>query len=171
MNLQGWKLIGVFFGAILGFTQLWEAPRGLSEPLSVTSTTIWIDNGYEESPAPPETTIPKIVASCDDAVALARAIGFPEEELDTLRMVMERESGPTCAPTAFNASDPHGGSYGLSQLNGYWCEPNELWPQGWLQVHDTGVSECSDLFDPEIALRATLAVLFNSGWNPWRITK
>lgn len=169
MNIQGLKLVGVFFGAILGFSSLWDAPRGLSEPLSVTSTTVWVDNGYTDAPTT-TTTIPPVVANCDDAVALARAIGFPEEELDTLRLVMERESGPTCAPTAFNPSDPMGGSYSLTQINGYWCEPTELWPDGWLQTQGI-LDECADLFDPEISLRATLAIFFNSGWHPWRTAK
>jgi hypothetical protein len=171
MNLQGLKLVGVFFGAILGFSSLWEAPNGLSEPLSITSTTVWIDNGYDESPAPPPTTIPLVVANCDDAVNMARAIGFPETELETLRRVMERESGPTCAPTAFNAADPNGGSYGLTQINGFWCEPSPSWPMGWLQIQNVGVNECADLFDPVIALRSTRAIFFNSGWHPWRATK
>ena len=170
MNLQGLKLVGVFVSAILGFSSLWSPPRGLSDPLSTTPTTVWIENAYGEAPAPPPTTIPTIVANCDDAVALARAIGFPEEELDTLRKVMERESGPTCAPTAFNASDPVGGSYGLTQINGFWCVPNSQWTIGWLQAHDI-LDECSDLFDPKISLRATLAIFFNSGWNPWRTSK
>lgn len=169
MNLQGLKLVGVFFGAVLGFSSLWDAPRSLSEPLSVTSTTVWVDNGYTDAPTT-TTTIPSVVANCDDAIALARAIGFPEEELDTLRLVMERESGPTCAPTAFNASDPNGGSYGLTQINGFWCVPNSQWTIGWLQAHDI-LDECADLFDPKISLRATLAIFFNSGWNPWRTSK
>jgi len=170
MNLQGLKLVGVFVSAILGFSSLWSPPRGLSDPLSTTPTTVWIENAYGEAPAPPPTTIPTIVANCDDAVALARAIGFPEEELDMLRMVMERESGPTCAPTAFNAADPNGGSYGLTQVNGFWCVPNSQWTIGWLQAQGV-LDECSDLFDPEISLRATLAIFFNSGWNPWRTAK
>ena len=169
MNLQGLKLVGVFFGAVLGFSSLWDAPRSLSEPLSVTSTTVWVDNGYTDAPTT-TTTIPSVVANCDDAIALARAIGFPEEELDTLRLVMERESGPTCAPTAFNASDPNGGSYGLTQINGFWCVPNSQWTIGWLQAHDI-LDECADLFDPKISLRATLAIFFNSGWHPWRTAK
>lgn len=169
MNIQGLKLVGVFFGAILGFSSLWDAPRGLSEPLNVTPTTVWVDNGYTDAPTT-TTTIPSVVANCDDAVALARATGFPEEELETLRRVMERESGPTCAPTAFNASDPVGGSYGLTQINGFWCVPNAQWTIGWLQAHDI-LDECADLFDPEISLRATLAIFLNSGWHPWRTAK
>jgi hypothetical protein len=170
MTVQGWKLVGAFVGALLGFTSLWDAPSGLSGPLAVTSTTVWVDNGYSETPAPPVTTIPNVVANCDDAIALARSIGFPEEELDTLRVVMSRESGPTCAPTAFNAADPVGGSYGLTQINGFWCVPNSQWTIGWLQAQ--GVLEnCTDLFDPAISLRATLAIFFNSGWHPWRTAK
>ena len=155
--------------AIFGFTTLYGAPRGLSEPLSTTPTTVWVDNGYSDAPTT-TTTIPTTVANCDDAIAVAEAVGWPVEELDTLRHILSHESGPTCAPSAFNASDPNGGSYGTAQLNGYWCQPNSLWPIGWLQAQGI-IEQCDDLFNAETNLRAALAIWHNSGWSPWATTK
>lgn len=154
---------------IFGLTTLYGAPRGLSEPLSITTTTVWVDNGYQDSPTT-TTTIPTTVATCDDAIAVAEAVGWPIEELPTLRIVMARESGPTCAPSAFNAADPMGGSYGLAQLNGVWCMPNSYWPIGWLQAQGV-IEQCTDLFNAETNLRAALAIWLNSGWGPWAATK
>ena len=154
---------------IFGLTALYGAPRGLSEPLSITSTTIWVDNGYQDSPTT-TTTIPTTVATCDDAIAVAEAVGWPIEELPTLRTVMSRESGPTCAPSAHNAADPMGGSYGLTQINGFWCIPNSQWPIGWLQAQGL-IDQCTDLFNAETNLRAALAIWLNSGWGPWAATK
>ena len=155
--------------AIFGFTTLYGAPKGLSEPLSVTPTTVWVDNGYTDAPTT-TITIPTTVASCDDAIAVAEAVGWPVEELDTLRHILSRESGPTCAPTAFNASDPTGGSYGVAQLNGVWCLPNSQWPIGWLQAQGL-IEQCTDLFNAETNLRSALAIWHNSGWGPWATTK
>ena len=154
---------------IFGLTTLYGAPRGLSEPLSITSTTVWVDNGYQDSPTT-TTTIPTTVATCDDAIAVAEAVGWPIEELPTLRTVMARESGPTCAPSAHNAADPMGGSYGLTQINGFWCIPNSQWPIGWLQAQGV-IDQCTDLFNAETNLRAALAIWLNSGWGPWAATK
>ena len=58
----------------------------------------------------------------------------------------------------------------LTQINGFWCLPNSQWPIGWLQ--EKGIlSECSDLLNATVALRATHAIYLNSGWNPWRTAK
>jgi hypothetical protein len=104
------------------------------------------------------------IATCDDALQLALDLGFPADQLGTLDMVMYRES--RCQTTAHNESDPNGGSYGLTQINGFWCLPNSNWPIGWLQ--EKGIfEECSDLYNATIALRSTLAIYNNSGWSPW----
>jgi hypothetical protein len=133
------------------------------------------DYGYQNEPTTTiaqitttESSLPTTVATCQDAIDLARQVGWPEDELDTLGVVMLRESN--CTPTAFNANDPHGGSYSLTQINGFWCEPNSAWPLGWLQVQDIGLTHCADLFIPEVNLRAALAIWQNSGWNPWAAT-
>jgi hypothetical protein len=112
--------------------------------------------------------LPTTIATCDDAVSLARQVGWPEDQLDTLAVVMLRES--RCTSTAHNVNDPHGGSYGLTQINGFWCLPNASWPMGWLQVQGVGVTDCSELFIPEANLRAALAIYNNSGWGPWAAT-
>jgi hypothetical protein len=115
----------------------------------------------------PTTTITTI-ATCDDALQLALDLGFPADQLGTLDLVMYRES--RCLPHAHNLSDPMSGSYGLTQINGFWCLPNSNWPIGWLQ--EKGIlEECSDLFNATIALRATLAIYNNSGWTPWATAK
>jgi hypothetical protein len=83
-------------------------------------------------------------------------------------LVMHRES--RCLPHAHNINDPMGGSYGLTQINGFWCLPNSQWPIGWLQAKGI-LDECSDLFNATTSLRATHAIYLNSGWNPWRTAK
>lgn len=70
---------------------------------------------------------------------------------------MYRES--RCNADSHNPSDPNTGSYGLVQVNGFWC-------QEWLQAQGI-LSQCSDLFDPAINLEAGLAIYNRSGWNPW----
>jgi Lysozyme like domain len=157
--------------AIFGFTTLLEAPRGLSGQPSPTTTPV----AWDEYPTTTvgqttvtETSLPTTIANCDDAVNLARLVGWPEDQLDTLAVVMLRESN--CVPTAHNVDDPHGGSYGLTQINGFWCIPNSNWPQGWLQVQGVGVTDCSELYIPEANLRAALAIYNNSGWGPWAAT-
>ena len=157
--------------AIFGFTTLLEAPRPLSGQPSATTTPV----SWDEYPSTTvgqttvtETSLPTTIATCDDAVRLARQVGWPEDQLDTLAVVMLRES--RCTPTAHNVNDPHGGSYGLTQINGFWCLPNASWPMGWLQVQGVGVTDCSELFIPEANLRAALAIYNNSGWGPWAAT-
>jgi hypothetical protein len=157
--------------AIFGFTTLLEAPRGLSGQPSPTTTPVSWDiypPTSVEQITVTETSLPTTIATCDDAVNLARQVGWPEDQLDTLAVVMLRES--RCTPTAHNIDDPMGGSYGLTQINGFWCLPNASWPMGWLQVQGVGLTDCSELFIPEANLRAALAIYNNSGWGPWAAT-
>lgn len=125
--------------------------------------------GYErpiEAYATPEATTTTIttIAGCDDVVSLAASLGWPASELDTLRRVANAESA--CMPWAHNAADPHTGSYGVMQLNGFWCLSNKHWPTGWLQAHGI-VSTCDDLFSATANLQAALAIWHNSGWQAW----
>jgi hypothetical protein len=111
--------------------------------------------------------LPTTIANCDDVVNLARQVGWPEDQLDTLAVVALRESN--CTATAHNVDDPAGGSYSIMQVNGYWCLPNTYWPIGWLQAQDI-LDHCAELFIPEVNLRAALAIYNNSGWGPWAAT-
>lgn len=130
----------------------------------------------EPEPAPlitpltvaPTTTVVTTIANCDDLVSLAASVGWPIEHLQTLKEIARRESGVTCAPTAFNVKDPNGGSYGSLQINGYWCLPNTYWPIGYLQAHGL-VESCDDLFNATTNLRSALAIFYETGsdFSPW----
>ena len=162
------KIIAGIISTIWAFTTFLGVARTLPEANSNI-----IPAAYYEAVLPVTTTVAPTttittIATCDDALQLALNLGFPADQLGTLDLVMHRES--RCLAHAHNLSDPMSGSYGLTQINGFWCLPNSQWPIGWLQ--EKGIlEECSDLFNATIALRATLAIYNNSGWEPWATAK
>jgi hypothetical protein len=107
---------------------------------------------------------------CGEYHDLAIAVGWTEAQWPKLSYVIHRES--RCNIFSFNKNDPNGGSRGLMQINGYWCRKNKYNPSGWLQAKGI-LSNCDDLFNPEINLRAGLAMWNYSqernkcGWRPW----
>lgn len=119
-------------------------------------------------PTTTTTTMPALVTSCTQVASLALAEGLPASELETALRVAVRES--RCTSDAHNASDPNSGSYGIYQINGFWCLPNSNWPSGWLQAKSI-VTTCDDLYDPTTNTRAMVAIWRNSGWLPWRTAK
>jgi hypothetical protein len=157
--------VKILVGMLCGFaalTTFLSVARSLPEPSEVLPVEILVP-----ATIPVTTTTITTIATCDDALQLALDLGFPADQLATLELVLHRES--RCLAHAFNPNDP-GGSYGLTQINSFWCLPNSQWPIGWLQ--EKGIlSECSDLFNATIALRATHEIYLNSGWNPWRTAK
>ena len=98
--------------------------------------------------------------------ALAREIGWDEDQMMTLDYVIHRESrGQT---SAFNPKDPNGGSRCLIQINGSWTR--------WLR--DKGVlTKADDLFNPRTCLTAGLTIYqygidrYGYGWSPWAIRR
>jgi hypothetical protein len=108
---------------------------------------------------------------CGQWYDLAISVGWPAEEWSTMSYVLHRES--RCNIGSHNKTDPSSGSRGLMQINGYWCRPSKWSEKGWLQ--DRGIlNTCDDLFDPEINLRAGLAIWqygeekHGCGWRgPW----
>lgn len=108
---------------------------------------------------------------CGEWHDLAMSVGWPAEEWPTLSYVLYRES--RCNIGSHNKTDPMSGSRGLMQVNGYWCRPSKWSQAGWLQ--DRGIlSVCDDLYNPEINLRAGLAIWIygeekhGCGWRgPW----
>lgn len=112
----------------------------------------------------------ELVGKCGHWLDDALDIGWSRSSLNTLDYIMWRES--RCLPKMFNSGDPNGGSAGLLQINQFWCLPNRYNPTGWLQAQGV-LDSCKDLFDPEINLRAGLAIFKYSkernsnGWNPW----
>jgi hypothetical protein len=83
---------------------------------------------------------------------------------------MWRES--RCQPDAHNPTDPHGGSYGLMQINGFWCQPSRYNASGWLQAQGL-LQTCTDLYNPYTNLLAAKAIYDygiergNCPWGPW----
>lgn len=96
------------------------------------------------------------VYSCRDYVDLAREVGWPKSERGNIRRIMYRES--RCYAGAWNRKDPHGGSYGLMQING----SNVGWAirNGWIERRE-------DLFRPRQNLRVALELWRLYGWRPW----
>lgn len=109
-------------------------------------------------------------ALCPDVVATAKSLGWENDDLDELDYVAWRES--RCLPHVHFDGDPHGGSYGIMQINGYWCEPSKWHPNGYLQ-HVGVLSSCDDLYNPIVNLVAAQEIFLYSsirngnGWKPW----
>jgi hypothetical protein len=124
------------------------------------SSTANIRNIREHIPTPP---IPDTALS-PQWWALAREVGWAEEDLETLDYVIYRESRGDS--TAWNKQDPNGGSRCLVQVNGSWT--------GWLRRQNI-LLKPSDLFIPRICLTAGLAIhqygmdRYGWGWGPWAI--
>ena len=112
------------------------------------------------------TTTVKPLTDCQYALQLARQAGWPLTEMGTVARIIYRESG--CKANAYNAQDTAGGSYGLYQINGYWCRPNKYWPTGWLQAQGI-LKTCDQLLDPKINTYSALAIWHNSGYGPWAL--
>lgn len=111
-----------------------------------------------------------VYGQCGEWHDLAIAVGWPEAQWPKLSYIIHRES--RCNIKSYNGTDPHGGSRGLMQINGYWCKKNKYNPNGWLQAQGI-LGNCDDLYNPEINLRSGLAMWNYSqkhngcGWRPW----
>ena len=121
----------------------------LIEPTTTTSSTLFID---------PYAT------AAEQFAALAVNFGWPVEEYETLVRVITRESNGIAL--AHNTDDPMSGSYGLMQINGFWCRG----ANSYLQKAGL-ITSCEMLLDPQINLRAGLIIFTRSGWSPWGTTK
>jgi len=148
--------IGVEPDGIYGLTT-WGAHRTHAVSLDLINL---------EYPKPTNSTILRDGWECPEWMDTARLAGWPEDQLRKLSYVIYRES--RCDPSAFNGDDPIGGSLGLIQINRYWCTSNMYWPDGYLQVRDSGVTTCDDLYDPYINLRSGYHIwVTEGGWSPW----
>ena len=131
--------------------------------------TVW--QGLEPaSPIPPTTVKSTPITqpdACQTVFDMARHVGWPEHELTQLVAIAYRES--RCNPTAFNATDPNGGSNGVMQINQFWCKPSKYFANGYLQAYGL-IRDCNDLFDLEANLRSALAIYrYSNGWRAWSL--
>lgn len=159
MTFTAPKIIASLITALWGFTlalgsvnsesgqpsQTIELAPYLIEPTTTTSSTLFID---------PYATAPEQFA------ALAVNLGWPVEQYKKLVMVITRESNGIA--TSHNTKDPMSGSYGLMQINGFWCRG----ANSYLQKAGL-LTSCEMLLDPQINLRAGLIIYTRSGWSPW----
>ena len=108
---------------------------------------------------------------CPQWAQIAIDVGWREEDLPMLDYVIHRES--RCLIDAYSNQDPNGGSYGLAQVNGYWCEPSRWHPQGYLQAFGV-LEQCNDLLHPRTNLMSARLIWLYSdekhgdGWLPWQ---
>ena len=102
---------------------------------------------------------------CEQVFDTAKAIGWDIDDLGMVVAIAMRES--RCQTDAFNAKDPNGGSYGVMQINGFWCQSSRYWPNGYLQAYGL-LTSCTDLYDRETNLRAALNIYrYSNGWRAW----
>lgn len=128
------------------------------------STTTTAASTTTVAPTTTTTTLPSGDWRCAGWLPLALEVGWPVDQLGKLDVVMYRES--RCNVDSWNRADPMTGSYGLMQVNGYWCSSTKYNPNGWLQDR-LPMTTCADLFDPTINLAAGLLIWQRSGWSPW----
>ena len=167
------SMIKIFAWAICGlaaFTLLWDASKPSQGMLEASAQTSYVTIPLAALPTTTSSTTSSTtpVTACAGALNLGLSVGWSESETPTLMRVLKRESN--CQADAFNPYDTAGGSYGLMQINGFWCTPSAYWPQGWLQAKGI-LQVCDELFDPRVNLIAGLAIWHNSNWSPWNLPK
>ena len=145
-----------------------DAPAATSTVPATTTTTEPPTVNYRSRmetgvTTPATTTIPAGDWRHPQWIALAVQVGWPNDPtvLATLDMVIQRESNGR--PEAWNQADPHTGSYGLAQINGYWCIGTKYHAAGFMQAQGIGVTDCRSLFDPATNLRAALVIWTRQG--------
>lgn len=163
MTFTAPKLLAGLISALLGFTAFLGPDNAQSSPSRVT---------LDVAPfliEPTTTTfstlfIDPYATAAEQFAALAVNLGWPVQEYETLVKVITRESNGIAI--AHNSKDPMTGSYGLMQINGFWCRG----ANSYLQKAGL-LTSCEMLLDPQINLRAGLIIFTRSGWSPWRTAK
>jgi hypothetical protein len=160
MTITAPKLIAGFITALWGFASLLGVPNAQSEqPNPIPVATDYMIEPTTTTTEPLMTIDPYATPAVQFA-QLAINLGWPVSEYNMLAKIIERESHGISV--AHNTTDPNGGSFGLLQINGFWCK-GQL---SYLQTNGV-LTNCKMLLDPETNLRAGLIIWNRSGWNPW----
>lgn len=143
-------------------------------PQRIVVAPIYVNEiSYDENPQPiykDRIMLPNNML-CPQWAQLAVTVGWREEDLAMLDFIMHRES--RCFTQVHYGKDPNGGSFGLTQINAYWCKPSQWYPMGYLQAFGA-LETCNDLYSPRVnLLSARLIWLYSDrqygdGWLPWR---
>jgi hypothetical protein len=125
--------------------------------------------------SPPQTYKDRIILPnnmlCPEWAQLAVNVGWEEQDLAKLDSVIHRES--RCFTWVHYGKDPTGGSFGLTQINAYWCKPSKWYPNGYLQTFGV-LNSCEELYLPRVNLLAARLIWlyshkeYGNGWLPWR---
>jgi len=116
--------------------------------------------------APPATRANGTIApyegpGCAEWADTALRGGFTPGDLPIALQVMELES--MCLPGEIG---DNGESFGLMQINSYWCQPSRYWPEGYLQTFGI-LADCSELLLPLVNLHAAWHIAAHHGWENW----
>jgi hypothetical protein len=98
---------------------------------------------------------------CREWADLAVRSGFAFDDLWIALQVMELES--MCLPDAIG---DNGQSYGLMQINSFWCTPSTYWPRGYLQTNGF-LDQCQQLLDPALNIYVAWHISTQYGWENW----
>tara|TARA_R110000868_G_scaffold64137_1_gene192979 strand:- start:331 stop:834 length:504 start_codon:yes stop_codon:yes gene_type:complete len=164
MSIVTPKIVVGLITTLLAFAAFLAPHRAQSEPSSAPPYSTIDVTPYLI--LPPTTTTSTIVYidpfsdACTQLSGLAINEGWPVKQRATLQKIMKRESN--CIPMAHNANDPGEGSFGLMQINSFWCSGQN----SFLQQRGL-LTDCQSLLDPNTNLQAALLIWQNSRWNPW----
>jgi len=166
MTITATKIVAGIISALVGFTLAIQPLMSQSEPPSTTIelTPFLIEPTTTTSSTSSTLYIDPYSTACQQFSALAVNLGWPVEQRDKLEMVMHRES--RCIVSSHNKRDTVGQSYGLMQINSFWCKG----PNSYLQKAGL-ITSCENLLQAETNLKAGLIIWTRSGWSPWRTAK
>jgi hypothetical protein len=100
---------------------------------------------------------------CGEWYETAKLAGFTDEEWDTLKIIIARETGNTCRPDLINDTPSTGDwSFGLTQIN----MRGKLAPNRMLHCN---LQHPYDLLEPLTNLKCAHLLYTWSGWKPWRM--
>ena len=166
MTFTATKIVAGAISALVAFTLAIQPLMSQSEPPSTTIALApyLIEPTTTTSTATTVFYINPSATNCEQFSALAVNLGWPIEQRQKLEMVMQRES--RCTPNAHNKKDTVGQSYGLMQINSFWCKG----PNSYLQKAGL-ITSCENLLHAPTNLKAGLIIWTRSGWSPWRTAK
>ena len=123
----------------------------LDRPATISPQVQALRKFYMRVTQPPVSPIPEDWL-CTQWYDVSIEAGFTHDDWPALGVIMWRES--RCFPNVHNGRDPNTGSFGLAQINGYWCRGGGLrtlgWPSGNL---------CQSMFDPLTNLQAARSIV------------